>query len=299
MVSRVSSPELSLAVALYGGANAQGYVDWLGSIDKATLARIELIFASNAPVSIQVQPNATVRVIVGSGQTPMRLLGVAVAAARAPHVGLLDGHAVPSAGWADAMLEALQGGGDRFWGPVVCEYAWDDRRIIGYLTEYAQFHAPVPAGLREVPGNNLVIRHPGCAARGELRSKGLSKTALIEAWAEQPDDWPVRVDRAFVTHRRTMNRRAYIVRRYRHGRSYGGVRARHKTPAMRFAIATRLGMLPFLRVARIGLHVRRSRLLSVAFLRHLPAIVLAETGWSIGELVGTLCGTGKAPELLD
>jgi hypothetical protein len=299
MVSRDSLPELSLAVAIYGGADAQGYADWLSSADAATLARIEVIIASNVAVSFRAPPGAAARVIVRSGAPPVKLWGAAVAAACGTHIALLDGHAVPMAGWLEAMLEAMEGGGDRFWGPVICNYAPDDRRMIGYLTEYAQFHPPIAPGLREIPGNNLIIRHPGEAARDDLRSNGFSKTALIETWAPQSDDWPVHVYGASVMHDRMLNRRAYIARRYRHGRSYGGNRAMRESAVMRLALAARLIALPFVRVARIGRHARRTPILARGFLRHLPTIVVAETAWSIGEFAGTLFGVGTAAERID
>ncbi len=299
MASRDSLPELSLAIAVYGGGGTHAYEDWLDSLDEASLRRIELIFASSAPLSFRAPPGVAVCLIERPGETPVRLWGAAVAAARGRHVCVLDAHAAPAAGWLEAILEAVQGSGDRFWGPVVCDYAAGDRRMIGYLTEYVQFHPPIADTLREIPGNNLVIPNPGEAAYEDLLTKGFSKTAMLESWARDPDSWPVRVDGARVTHRRALDRAAYVVRRYRHGRSYGGNRATRAGLAKRLRLAAPLVALPVVRVGRIGMHARATRFLFGAFVRHLPSILAAETAWSLGEFAGTLFGAGSATDRLD
>jgi hypothetical protein len=222
-----------------------------------------------------------------------RLWGRGLAAANARYVAILDLHCTPAAGWLDAVLARLAAEPDAFYGPVEPGFAWNDARMTGYLTEYVQFHRPIAAGMTEAAGNNFIIRRD--LAIGAERTGGeFVKTFALQALAEPPLLEPG----AVVIHRKPFSQGAYVARRYRHGRCYGAQRFADGGLGARVLASLTTPALPFLRVWRIFRHARRMPNGARAYGRALPAMLAAETAWSLGEACGYLAGEGGCrPEL--
>ena len=68
-----------------------------------------------------------------------------------------------------------EGWSDGYWGPVEPEPNISPGRLVGYLTEYCLFHRPIEAGLKEIPGSNLVLPRERI---GDAAS--FSKTRLLQ-----------------------------------------------------------------------------------------------------------------------
>ena len=180
-------------------------------------------------------------------------------------------------------------------GPVEPGYAPGDRRITGYLVEYCQFHRPVTAGMTEVPGNNLVITRSMLPPVGQLLRDGFSKTPMLAAGTLKP----IWVGDALVEHRRPFALLPFCRRRFRHGRAYGANRLAQSYAQMRIYLIATTALLPLVRVARVVRHGWRQPALRFAIIRRLPAMLLTETCWSIGELTGYLTAHPGDLTLLD
>lgn len=282
--------ELSLAIAVKGPWDVRGLTRALDAAGVMS-PRFDIHLACDrAPDG----PSDGINVIVRDGLSLFRLWGIAAAQCRAPAIAILHGHAPPAPGWAEAMLAAL-GSEQALCGPVEPGYPPSDPCITGYLVEYCQFHRPIAAGLREVPGNNLVLARSMLPSSAILERDGFSKTLMLATGSLQ-STW---VTDAIVEHRRPFALLAFCRRRYRHGRSYGATRLTQANAPPRLILLGATGLLPLVRVARIVRHAWRHSALRFAVLRRLPAILLAETCWSAGEFVGTLTGQPGEAALLD
>lgn len=226
-------------------------------------------------------PSSSPRSLVIHSQSKASLFdlwGAAIAGNSAPWIAILHADALPAPGWFAAMTEAIEreSWSDGYWGPVEPAFGTSDARMIGYLTEYAQFHSPIGVRMNEIPGSNLVLPRE----RLGYSRDDFSKTRLLgEGLA------PRLVDGAKVRYERPLQFGAYCARRFRHGRAF----AAKRTPTLPVLRAIPLALaLPFVRSARILGNTWRHPQLRVAALRWLPAALLAETCWSAGELIGYL-----------
>lgn len=228
--------------------------------------------APRAPLSglaIHPQENASL----------FELWALAIGRCKADFIAILHAHALPAPGWFAAMSGAIarENWKDGYWGPVEPVFAASDPRMIGYLTEYVQFHRPLDPALTEVPGSNLVLP--------TLRvddGSDFSKTRLLgQGLSPRP------VDEAVVLYARPFALSDYCGRRYRHGRSY----AAKRTPKLPLLKAIPMSLaLPAVRTVRIVRHAWKHPQFRLPSLLWLPAILLAETCWSAGEFAGYVTG---------
>lgn len=273
---------------------------WAGLLTEALAGQegIEVIVAHDGREPIPAPPGAITQLMIPDASV-FRLWGAAIAQASADYVAVMDISAPPHPEWLHAMLNAIQSGGQACYGPVETGYQPGDRRIIGYLIEYAQFHRPVAGHLAEIPGNNFVLRRAEAGEPEQLRDTGFSKTAILNRWAQQGRQPPVLVDAAIVEHRKPFDTLSYFVRRYRHGRCYAADRVVGLSLVRRIGFAMRTPLLPFVRVNRIRRHAARVPKLRSAFRRFVLTVAFVESAWSFGELMGYLAGEGGCRALLD
>ena len=233
------------------------------------------------------------------GTSIVRLWGKALAQASTGYVAVLDAHCPPGSGWLDEVCKAIEEGLRIFYGPVGSAWSPNDPRIVGYLCEYAQFHAPLPADLDEVPGNNLVFHASLLAPAEELSATGFYKTFLIHGLQAKSADPPVGIDAMAVTYCKGSVLRRYLRRRWVHGRCYAA--RRHELPGQppRWLCLAFTPALPALRLWRIFRGLRGNEALLGAFIRHLASVVLSEIAWSWGEMQGYAFGSGGLEGELD
>lgn len=199
----------------------------------------------------------------------------AIAHGQSSWVAILHADALPAPGWFAAMQRAIESDAwpDGYWGSVEPGIAVSDNRMVGYLTEYCQFHRPADPRMKEVPGCNLVLPRArigiaGCFSKTRLLEQGLSPKPIADA---------------VVTYTRPFRISAYCRRRFRHGRAFAAARAPRLSLIHVLCLSA---VLPFVRTARILSHAWRHDELRLASLRWLAMIFLAESCWSAGELVG-------------
>lgn len=280
---------LALAIAVKGAWNAERLLQdlLLAGLDDSTEVHVacdpEHEQASSAMLTIHSRAHASL----------FELWDLAIAASKAPWVAILHADGVPAPGWFAAMEAAIdrEGWPDGYWGPVEPPFAGADRRMIGYLTEYAQFHRPLDPKLSEVPGSNLVIPRARIEASRTAQGNAFSKTRLLEQGLA-----PKPVEDAVVHYSRRLAFADYCGRRFRHGRAYAAGRtARFTRPILIVLTAA----LPLVRAARVARHAWRHQALRLPALYWLPAVLLAETCWSAGEFIGYVTRRGGNLSALD
>lgn len=222
-----------------------------------------------------------------------QLWAAGISRTTARYVAILDAQYVPAPGWLDAVLDRLDDSPAAFFGPVEPGYSAQDMRIIGYLTEYVQFHRSIIATTTEVAGANLILSRTATGDPAKLAAHGFVKTALLGRMKPEP------APDCLVIHHKAFALGRYHRRRYRHGRAYAARRLTQPGAPPRLAAALFTPLLPFLRVARIHRHARRVETCHGAFWRFWPHLLWVEAGWSAGEFVGYLTGRGGDESLID
>ena len=265
---------LALAIAV------KGEWDVVQLVDELRLAGVPInaeVHIACDPQFVPANPPQSLSIHCAPGASLFELWGLAISASTASWVAVLHVDAPPAPGWFAAMTREIEreGWSDGYWGPVEPRPRISSDRMLGYLTEYCQFHRPLESGLREVPGSNLILPRERF---GE--SKTFSKTSLLQEGLS-----PRFLEDAAALYARRNRFGEYCRRRFRHARAYAATRS----PRLSLLQAVPLSIaLPFVRTGRVLRHAFRLKKLRGAGLRLLPAIFLAETCWSAGEFVGYL-----------
>ena len=290
---------MTLAIAAKGLISARPFLTAVADGRYGTAADVEIVLAHDGLERIADAPARIVQLLLPTTNSIFHLWAAAIGEARTEYVAIMDAHSLPSPEWYKAMLEAISGGGAGYFGPVEASYPPGDNRVIGYLVEYVQFHRPIAETLEEIPGNNLIVRRSLLSRDADFLRRGFLKSALIDEWRENGTPLPRLVPAAVVCHAKPFDWRHYIVRRFRHGRCYAARRLEKKPRPPRPWLVLTSPLLPFVRVLRIWRHVRRVPRFRSAFLRYFALILIAESGWSLGEFTGYVAGEGKTGHLLD
>lgn len=288
-------PSLSLAVACKGLIDARAF--WQSIVPMITNADIEVHLAYDSAEQLEGMPQKVVPLFVESASV-FQMWGAAIARSSSDYVAILHAACPVSEQWIDAISQAMIAGKPLICGPVEAQYERGDRRWVGYLVEYAQFHRPSAATLQEIPGNNFVLQRQLCGSKADLPVMGFSKTRLLPDWQERNIEI-CRVEAAIVRHERSLDYRSYRARRYYHGRAYATERVAHCAGLKRAALILTTPLVAPLRVYRIARHCLRVPRLRKPFLRFLPAIVLSELGWALGELAGYVSSAKVDDDCLD
>jgi hypothetical protein len=229
----------------------------------------------------------------------LRLWGWAIAASSHPMVAVLDINCPPAPGWWKGVQRKLSAGERIFAGPVLSGWRADQREIVGYLVDYAQFHAPLDPSVHEVPGINFICDRALLDPPALLIDRGLFKTFTLWRLERERRIVTARHDEVPVVYRRPLYVGAFLRRRYRHGRCFAA--RRFDSPGQPSHVACILGssILPFLKCWRIWRVARRHANLRAAWWRQLHWVVLSEIAWSWGEFIGYAFGAGNACAELD
>ncbi|MEO8567354.1 MAG: hypothetical protein ABI541_13290 [Betaproteobacteria bacterium] len=233
------------------------------------------------------------------GTSILRLWGWTIAMSNHPTVAVLDVSCPPAAGWWDGVQRALRAGERIFSGPVVSGWRADQREIVGYLVDYAQFDPPLDPSVREVPGINFICDRSLLDPEATLVDRGLFKTFTLWRLERERHIVTARHDEVRVVYHRPLHPGAFLRRRYRHGRCFAARRFDSAGQPNRAACILGSPILPCLRCWRIWRVARRHASLRAAWWRQLHWIALSEIAWSWGEFIGYSIGAGNACDELD
>ena len=290
--------KLSLVVAAKGACDAGPFMAALQEQGAIADPEIEVLIIQDAESRWIGAKPGLVAPRLSTVVSVFHLWGFGASVASGEYLAILDIHCPPAPGWLAAVKDRLSQGAAAFYGPVEPAYRTSDARIIGYLTEYVQFHRPVAPGMGEIAGNNLVLRRDLAGDPAHLRSEGFVKTLILQD-LKSACGGVERLNTAVVLHNKPFELSAYILRRFRHGRCYAAQRREQPGAAPGWALALLTPLLPLVRVWRIHGHAARIPGCHRAFWRYAPHILAAETGWSIGEFKGYLAGEGNSRARLD
>ncbi len=296
----MSDPGLSIAVAARGACDADAFIQALRRLDMLDTDQISIHIAADDEASFagkQLAANVQLQ-LYQPGTSILHLWGLALADCTQDYVAALDIKCPPAEGWLQAAQQAMRNDVALFFGPVNCRWRHDDKRIVGYLAEYAQFHSPLQDSLDEVPGNNIVCRRALLDDADTLRSKGFYKTFMI--WRlQQQHVQPQAVPSMVVEYAKPFATGHYLHRRYQHGRCFGATRHDNAGQPSRALCALFTPLLPWLRCWRIYRAICAQPQLKRAGLRFAPILFGSECAWSLGELAGYVAGGRQYCKHLD
>jgi glycosyltransferase involved in cell wall biosynthesis len=227
------------------------------------------------------------------------LLGAGLVEAQGDIVAITEAHCVFPPDWARAVIAAHEQESVSVIGGVVepgPELGWSDWAL--YFADYGQFMKPLRSGVaQEIPGENVSFKSSVLKAAqhagANFERDGFWKTFFCRR-LQQTGQPLVSVPDIVVFYNRRMSLTATVTRRLRHGRCFGGMRARQSSVGRRSMVAIGGGLLPVLIFVRLWRNVWPKRRYRREFIVSLPLSLTAVLAWSVGEWWGTLFGTGNA-----
>jgi hypothetical protein len=314
-MNEVKSASIHIAIAAKGETDITPCLDALFQDNKGLDIAVTIHIAHDQDLDIiaALQPYSCFTQVdsvgdaslikVESTRTPnstsiLKLWGAALANASTQYVAVIDSNCPPAKGWLSAVSENIKKVIPVFYGSVEPGWPLNDRHIIGYLIEYAQFKSPIECD-SEFPGNNLVFKTELLGPKQELINEGFFKTFMLWKLKEEHNTSPVYCKNMPVFYYKKFKFLYYIKRRKEHGRCFGGCRLKQNHQPPRWACIIFTPFLFLLRTVRIYNWLKPQPLLLKAFLRFLPIIISSELAWSYGEFLGYSFGEKGACSHLD
>ena len=307
-MDRADADSLCIAIA------AKGHVDILPCLQalSANIDHKEIIIhiAHDQELSLESIQQTLAR-SPSNGNTPrllttrcpdstsiLKLWGAALANTTTCYAAVLDADCPPTRQWLAGVMENIQHEKPAFYGSVEPGWELHDRNMIGYLTEYSQFKAPIDCDT-EFPGNNIVFRTELLESAASLREEGFFKTFMLWKLAREHNDQPLYCDNMPVTYKKQFHFRHYIKRRRDHGRCFGATRLKQEQQPARWLCIAFTPFLFVLRTTRIFQWSKNKPEILKAFFFHLPTIIISELAWSWGEFLGYSFGDNGCCQHLD
>ncbi len=284
--------QLSLAVAAKGRCHPDEFLQSLLAEKLLDRPGVDIHIAHDEALTLATSESAANVHLhaCASGTSILKLWGTAIARSEGEFIAVLDIHCPLQPGWFARAQAEIDKATVMFCGPVEPGWAIDDKRIIGYLTDYAPFQAPLDRHPDEVPGNNLVVKRNLLAASAALEESGFFKTFTVWRLAREHGLLPLSCNEMRVLYRKPFAVRRYLVRQYVHGRCFGATRHDHPGQPARMACLGFAPLLPWRRTWRVWKAVRKHPPLRAAFMRFFHLVFLFETAWSLGEFMGYAFG---------
>lgn len=295
-MATLSLPVLSLCIAAKGACDGGVFLAALRADGIAVNGTLDIHVAYDAELAQHAELVAAGWQLhrLAAGTSLLRLWGHAIARSSGTHVAVLNIECPPAQGWLAAVTTQLQAGCRLFSGGVVSGFAASQAGVVGYLVDYAQFHPPLQATVRETPGINLCCDRELLDVPEMLVNRGFYKTFMLWRLHRDLGLTPTRSEAMVVTYARNMHTPALLRQRYLHGRCFAACRVEQPGQPPRLLCLLFTPALPWLKCWRILRAVRRHAELRRAYWRQFHRVFVAECAWSCGEFMGYLFGAGTA-----
>ena len=289
----MSDPELSVVVASLNGFPYLG--ECLGALARGPATEVIVADATDERTRERVRERwPEVRLLsFDEPRTIPELRAAGIAAARAPHVALIEDHCVVRNGWAERIVRDHREGHPIVGGAVRNAATRRLRDWAAFFCEYSEHMEPVPRGtVRVLPGMNVSYDRDAIAAMRELLAAGLWETwlheHLLRSGFELYADPEITID-----HAKDFGFREFVYQRYHYARSYAGLR----NPELgwkRFVYLAGSPLLVPLVYARIARNVASRRRHRRELVAATPLILVYLSVWAFGEAVGYALGGGRS-----
>lgn len=232
---------------------------------------------------------------IGDMTSTARARAAGIQRATSPVVGLVEDHAFPAKGWAEALIRAHQ----KPWaavGPMMDNA--NPRSLVSWVNliiEYAEWMEPVHAGVvAQLPGHN------GSYKRALLLEYGDRLEAMLEAesilqWELREKGYQLFLEPAAKTYHQNFSAPfSWIPLRVDSGRLFAASRSRTWSPFKRLLYALAAPLIPVIRFYRIVGELRRPGRARQLMPRVLPLLFAGLAVDGTGEMIGYAFGVGNA-----
>jgi glycosyltransferase involved in cell wall biosynthesis len=291
-----SPPDLSVIIpAVNGTDDIAGCLDALRRSEGVTLEVIVADRMGEAQRWTIERDYPSVRLIrVPPGTTIPAMREVAIRAATAPAIAVIEDHVIVPPDWARRMLDALAEGHDVVGGAVENAATGSLIDWAAFLCEYSAVLPPLPAGPSTwLPGNNVIYRTEVLRRFGAVLAEHKWENRLHDAMRAEGVELIMRPD-IVVGHKMHYTFGLYMSQRYLYSRSYAGARVAGWPLAARLKMGAMAFALPPLVLMRTVTRIRAKRYHVDKLIRSLPLQVAFAVSWGMGEIAGYWFGPGNA-----
>ena len=232
---------------------------------------------------------------VGDMLSTARARAAGVRSAAAPVVALVEDHAFPAPGWAEALIDAHQND----WAAVAPVMANANPRSltswVNLAVEYSQWLEPMASGEAEhLPGHNGSYKRELLLAYGERLEEMLDAESILQ-WDLRAKGHRLYLEsRARTFHQNFSVLLPSVVLRFHGGRLFASSRARRWTLARRLLFTCGSPLIPLVRFRRIVSELRRPGRPRQLLPRILPALFAFLVFDGLGEMFGYAFGAGRS-----
>jgi hypothetical protein len=222
----------------------------------------------------------------------MRAIGFRAATGRA--VAVIEDHVIVPAGWAHAMLAALDGGQRIVGGSIENAATGTLVDWAAFLCEYSHCIPPIAYGsVGWLTGNNVVYAKELLDSHAAITDAGQWEHHLHDILRAEGVELHCRPE-IVVGHKKHYTFAEYFSQRYLFARSYAGARVAAASLPVRVAYGLAAFALPPVLLYRtVTRLVSKKRHLGV-LVRAIPLMSVFMVAWGAGEVVGYFAGPGDS-----
>jgi hypothetical protein len=209
-------------------------------------------------------------------------------------VAVIEDHVIVPKGWANALLQAMNGSRRVVGGSV--ENAATDRLSdwAAFLCEYSHCINPLPSGPTSwLTGNNVVYPRALLQEFRHVIAEGAWENRLHDAMRDAGVALVCHPE-IVVGHKKHFSVGEYLGQRYLYARSYAGARVKGRPLGPRLAYAAAAFALPPLLLWRTVSRVVSKRRHLGHLVLSLPLLALFVCAWAAGEVIGYARGAGDS-----
>ena len=209
-------------------------------------------------------------------------------------VAVIEDHVIVPKGWANALLQAMNGSRRVVGGSV--ENAATDRLSdwAAFLCEYSHCINPLPSGPTSwLTGNNVVYPRALLHEFRHVIAEGAWENRLHDAMRDAGVALVCHPE-IVVGHKKHFSVGEYLGQRYLYARSYAGARVKGRPLGPRLAYAAAAFALPPLLLWRTVSRVVSKRRHMGHLVLSLPLLALFVCAWAAGEVIGYARGAGDS-----
>lgn len=234
-----------------------------------------------------------------SSSVPL-LHGRGVASTSAELVAITESHCTFPPDWASAAMKAARQSGTAsvIGGAVEPGSELDPLNKGLFVCDYAQFVPPFDRHENsDLPGNNIVFRRDCLDFNRDFATNGFWKTFYcheLESHRQQLLAEP----EMLVFYNRNLTFEQIMVRRWHHGRCFGGMRASTFSLLKRILMFVATPILPFLLFAKLQKRCGANPQTKLMLSESMGSATFCVFAWACGETFGNLFGPGESCDRL-
>ena len=209
-------------------------------------------------------------------------------------VAVIEDHVIVPKGWANALLQAMNGSRRVVGGSVENAATGRLSDWAAFLCEYSHCINPLPSGPASwLTGNNVVYPRALLQEFRHVIAEGAWENRLHDAMRDAGVALVCHPE-IVVGHKKHFSVGEYLGQRYLYARSYAGARVKGRPLGPRLAYAAAAFALPPLLLWRTVSRVVSKRRHLGHLVQSLPLLALFVCAWAAGEVIGYARGAGDS-----